>query len=45
MLISIEDHNYGDIIDINSTGALVFGYEKYELMNKNYIELFPEKIR
>ena len=45
MLISMEDHNEGDIIDINSTCALIFGFEKYELLNRNYKLLFSEKTR
>ena len=45
MLISMEEQNYGDIIDVNSTCALIFGYEKYELMNRHYKLLFSEKTR
>lgn len=41
MLISTDDLNYGDIIDINSTCALLFGYEKYELINRHFKCLFP----
>jgi hypothetical protein len=45
ILISLEDNNYGDIIDVNSTGALIFGYEKYELLNRHYRCLFSEQCR
>jgi hypothetical protein len=29
MVVSIEEDNYGNIIDINSSCAMLLGYEKY----------------
>lgn len=42
MVVSIEEVNLGTIIDINSSCALLFGYEKYEIINHNLKMVFGE---
>lgn len=40
LLVSIESTNYGTMIDLNSTCASMFGYEKYEIVNRHFKTLF-----
>ena len=42
LLVSIEDTNFGSIIDVNSTCAAYFGYERYEILNRPLKSLFGE---
>lgn len=42
LLVSIEDANYGTIIDINSSCASMFGYERYEILNRPFKLLFTD---
>jgi len=42
MVVSIEEASYGSIIDINSSCALLFGYEKYEITNHSLKMVFGE---
>jgi hypothetical protein len=42
LLVSIESANYGTIIDLNSTCASMFGYEKYEIIKRHFKSMFCE---
>jgi len=44
MVISEEPSNFGTIIDTNTSCALLFGYEKYELLNHKIKILLPQEL-
>ena len=44
MVVSAEQDNFGAIIDINASGALLFGYEKYELVSQHLSMLLPKEL-
>ena len=41
MVVSVEKDKMGTIIGVNSSGALMFGYEKYELLSHSVQMLMP----
>jgi hypothetical protein len=45
MLVSIDEVNHGSIIDINSSCASLFGYERYEILNRPLKLLFIEELK
>ena len=45
LLVSIESANYGTMIDLNSTCASMFGYEKYEIVNRHFKTIFCEEMK
>jgi PAS domain S-box-containing protein len=45
MLVSIDELNHGTIIDINSSCASLFGYERYEILNRPLKLLFTEELK
>ena len=45
LLVSIETANYGIIMDLNSTCASLFGYEKYEIINRPFNTIFTEDLQ
>ena len=40
--MSLEEANYGKIIEINSSCALIFGYQKHSLINQSISNLYPD---
>jgi PAS domain-containing protein len=45
MLVSIDDTNHGVIIDINSSCSSLFGYERYEILNRPLKLLFTDELK
>ena len=45
MLVSIDETNHGVIIDTNSSCASLFGYERYEILNRPLKLLFTEELK
>ena len=44
LIISTEEDNQETIIDLNTTCATIFGYEKHELISRNINHIFPDKL-
>jgi hypothetical protein len=44
MVVSIEEASHGTIIGINSSCALLLGYEKYEILNNSLQVVLPKEL-